>query len=171
LSTTGDINLPKQDKKFFRFNFVIPKFKLTLSALDDSFYAFVKSKDYLGQIKRFSEKGVAFTFQGELVGPGISSNFEGLADKKFFVYNVYHSGNQVLLPELARQVCKEIGFDYVPVLNVKVTFPEAMKELLKKADGPRALAKGGYREGLVYKSNTRDFSVKVISNKYLDKEE
>lgn len=41
--------------------------------------------------------------------------------------------------------------------------------ILNRADGPSGL-NGKYREGLVFKSLTRDFSFKVISNNYLLKE-
>jgi RNA ligase (TIGR02306 family) len=162
---------PRKDSKLFRFNFVIPKFKTVMFATDDPFFAFVDNYDYLKILKNFAADNTALTFQGELVGPGISDNFEGIDSKRFFVYSVFREGKIPLLPPEARRACKQIGFDYVPVLNEKATFSGDMKDLIKSADGPRALAKGGYREGKVYKSNSRDFSVKVISNKYLDKEE
>ena len=108
--------------------------------------------------------------QGEMVGPSIQGNFEGVDKNKLFVYSVFDIDRQkYFLPETAQSVVKRIGLEYVPVLHHRMKLPETVTEVLSMADGDSGLG-GKYREGLVFKSLDRDFSFKVISNKYLLKE-
>lgn len=104
--------------------------------------------------------------QGEMVGPSIQGNFEGVDKNRLFVYSVFDIDRQeYVLPETAQSIVKRIGLDYVPVLHHRMKLPETVAEVLKLADGPSALG-GKYREGVVMKSLSRDFSFKVISNNY-----
>ena len=108
--------------------------------------------------------------QGEMVGPSIQGNFEGVDKNRLFVYSVYDIDRQAyVLPETAQGLVKNVGLDYVPVVHHRAKLPATVAEVLKMADGPSALG-GKYREGLVFKSLDRDFSFKVISNEYLLKE-
>lgn len=108
--------------------------------------------------------------QGEMVGPSIQGNFEGVDKNRLFVYSVFDIDRQeYVLPETAQSIVKRISLDYVPVLHHRMKLPETVAEVLKLADGPSALG-GKYREGLVFKSLDRDFTFKVISNEYLLKE-
>lgn len=108
--------------------------------------------------------------QGEMVGPSIQGNFEGVDKNKLFVYSVYDIDQQrYFLPEAAQKVTGFMGLQYVPVLHHRMKLPDNLADVLKMADGPSALG-GKYREGLVFKSLDRDFSFKVISNEYLLKE-
>lgn len=104
--------------------------------------------------------------QGEMIGPSIQGNFEGVDKNRLFVYSVFDIDRQeYVLPETAHSLVKRIGLDYVPVIHHRMKLPETVAEVLKLADGPSALG-GKYREGLVFKSLDRDFSFKVISNNY-----
>jgi RNA ligase (TIGR02306 family) len=120
----------------------------------------------------FKERGgLQLAIQGEMVGPGIQNNFEGVAETQLFVYNVFDIEKQTYLsPEIAQHLVNVMGLTYVPLFNPRTTLPKTLEECLEMADGPSALM-GKYREGLVFKSLTRDFSFKVISNRYLLKEE
>ena len=60
-----------------------------------------------------------------------------------------------------------MGLNYIPVLNTRVKLPPSVKECLKRADGPGSFGPDVKREGVVFKSLTRDFSFKAISNAYL----
>lgn len=121
--------------------------------------------------KYFVETGQALALQGELCGPGIQDNFEDLPTKKFFVYKVFvDNGNRVFqeaTPKEARYHVKQLGLDYVPVLGENAQLPATVQECLLLADGKPAFKSKGYREGLVFKSNIRQFSFKAISNSYL----
>ena len=107
--------------------------------------------------------------QGEMVGPSIQKNFEGVDSNQFYIYDIYDIDKQAyLLPTERVDFLTEHGLRGVPEAGI-VDLPETVAEVIADADGPSGL-KGKYREGFVYKSMTRDFSFKVISNKYLLKE-
>lgn len=160
------------NKDVVRINIVIPEFSKVLVAANDQFLKYALQEKIMQVLKKeYETSGHAFTVQGELVGPGIQDNFEGLDRLEFYVYNIFLNGNNVVLPEKARLICKRLGLKYVPVPIEVTLLPALPKDALKCADGPRALAKGGYREGLVYKSLIRDFSFKCVSNRFLEKED
>lgn len=114
--------------------------------------------------------GRNIAIQGEMVGPGIQSNFEGLEDIQLFVYNVFDiDAQQYMLPGAARHVCNDLDLQMVPTFSLRMTLPATMAEILALADGDSGL-KGKFREGLVFKSLTRHFQFKAISNRYLIKQ-
>lgn len=114
----------------------------------------------------YNETGNFIAIQGEMVGPGIQNNFEGLQEVQLFVYNVFDIREQkYLLPDDARKVVEELGLNYVPVFKAVHQLTESIPQLLEMAEGPSGL-NGKYREGLVFKSLTRNFSFKVISSTY-----
>lgn len=116
------------------------------------------------------ETGRRIAVQGEMVGPGIQNNFEGLDEVELYIYDVFDIDRQEYVSADERvEICKQLDLKMVPVFDSPMRLPQTMEEVLALADGPSGL-KGKYREGLVFKSLTRDFSFKVISNKYLIKE-
>jgi len=121
----------------------------------------------------YHSNGVHLALQGELCGPGIGKNFEGLKTRAFYVYRVFQflDGKfQAMRPEEARRlVVEQLGLHYIPVLRVG-KLPPTVKECLAEADGNSAFY-GRCREGLVYKSLSTDFTFKAVSNSYLLKEE
>lgn len=110
--------------------------------------------------------------QGEMVGPSIQKNFEGVTENQFYVYDIYLIDEKRYMLPLERQVfCNRWSLKHVPLASDHpVTLPVDVATAILDADGPSGL-NGKYREGFVYKSMTRDFSFKVISNAYLLKEE
>lgn len=120
----------------------------------------------------YENTGRALAIQGELVGPAIQKNFEGVDKNEFYIYDVYDIDNQkYLLPEERQKLVAEYGLKHVPLASTHaITLPIDVATAIIDADGPSGL-KGKYREGFVYKSMTRDFSFKVVSNAYLLKEE
>lgn len=124
-----------------------------------------------GLIEAIRRDGRNIAIQGELCGPSIQKNFEGLDKNTFFCYDVYLIDEQrYMLPAERIEFCTDQGVKHVPVnFTGKLQAPDVAGAIVR-ADGPSGL-KGRYREGFVYKSTTRDFSFKVISNAYLLKEE
>ena len=114
--------------------------------------------------------GGDIAIQGEMVGPGIQGNFEGVDKNKLYVYSVFDIDKGVyFLPDTAQSIVAYAGLTYVPVLEYRTVLPATVGEVIAMADGPSGL-NGKYREGLVFKSLRRNFTFKVISNKYLLKE-
>lgn len=157
---------------------IIPRWKKGLIAKDDQYVAaFIDSGLRAGLMQMYEKYGLQLAVQGELVGPGIQDNFEGLTEKRFYSYGVYvlDPGETTLsegrqLPHVARQMVIEMGLNPVPVFDPVMVLPPTIKDCLNIAEGPAAFKKGGYREGLVFKSNKTHFSFKAISNSYLLKE-
>jgi RNA ligase (TIGR02306 family) len=136
-----------------------------------------------------------YAIQGELMGPGIQGNREGLKKHELFVFDVYDIDKQrYLTPKertnfidsLQRITMNGCGrLWHAPLLNKDGTWrtdpTEAdtftlkdlnvtnVKELLAFAEGPSLSNK--IREGLVFKRTDGAFSFKAIANNFLLKEE
>ncbi|BAW19183.1 putative RNA ligase [Ralstonia phage RP31] len=113
--------------------------------------------------------GAVLAIQGEMVGPDFNGNAERLKHNQFYVYRAYANGNRRLLPEQTKLVTEALGLQYIPLEAERMKLPPDMKELLKMADGKAFGDPNGIREGLVIKSHVTGQSVKVISNKWLEK--
>lgn len=120
------------------------------------------------KLREHSERydGWNFGVQGEIVGPGIQGNFEGLEERELRIFSVFDIDNQCYLtPSAVKMVVIEMGLPYVPVLKTFCELPP-YEELQEWATGPSAF-NGKYREGIVFKSEEGDFSFKAVSNRYL----
>lgn len=133
---------------------------------DNSFIrAFMEVKDQL------IAYGRNIALQGELMGPGIQGNREGLTEHKFFLYDVWDIDNQKYLTDYDKaEVLVKINVEHVPVISNRMTLISPnVAELLDFAEGPSL--NNPVREGLVYKRIDGGFSFKTISNTFLDEED
>lgn len=159
--------------------FIFPRWSKGFRADDDQ-YVKVYNELQIGKKLEtmHQDNGLELAIQGELCGPGIQSNFENLDRRRFFVYKVYvlgfnedYTGDEydigLLGPEAARTLVEVMGLTMVPIFSKRMKLPATLKECLDLADGEAAFKKGGFREGLVFKSLSSKLSFKVISNKYL----
>lgn len=116
--------------------------------------------------------------QGELMGPAIQGNREGLKDFKFFLFDVQLlDEGRYMTPEERHALFHRLldlgvnstKIDHVPVLHRAVTLQELgitnAQQLLAYAEGPSLVH--AVREGLVFKRVDGGFSFKAISNKFL----
>lgn len=181
------------NRRMFRIRrFGVPTFRRGIKIDDDHFISTYRKLNLAERLNTFAAKhGVNLAIQGELIGPGVEENFENVPHRIFCVYSVYLLHDLLkggpphkLLPAAARSVVQELisysnegpvengGVDicYIPVIHAAVSLPSTIQDCLKYAEGPSAF-KGKFREGVVFKSTTRDFSFKVISNAYLLKKE
>ncbi|CUR44301.1 RNA ligase [Pseudomonas phage VCM] len=133
--------------------------------------AFTQMATEAGLIEAIRRDGRNLAIQGEMCGPSIQKNFEGLDKNTFFTYDVFLIDEQrYMLPAERIKFCTDQGVKHVPVNYTGPLKAATVAEVLTRADGPSGL-KGKFREGFVYKSTKRDFSFKAISNAYLLKEE
>lgn len=121
-----------------------------------------------------------YAVQGELIGASIQENYEKVVTNQYYVYDVFDiDAQKYLLPKDARAFAKAVGLAYVPVLDAEVNLEAVLGQpvtdenarqlidlILTDAEGP-GMNPGVKREGVVYKSNTTEFSFKAISNSYL----
>lgn len=135
--------------------------------------AFIDMAQSSGVLTALVREGRNLAVQGEMVGPSIQKNFEGVDQNEFYIYDVYDiDAQKYLLPSERQEFCIRYDLKHVPLAcgPLGTTLPADVAAAIADADGPSGV-KGKYREGFVYKSMTRDFSFKVISNSYLLKEE
>lgn len=136
---------------------------------DDNQFTRVTAKQ--GLIEAIRRDGRNLAIQGELCGPAIQKNFEGMQEDTFFCYDVFLIDEQrYMLPAERIKFCIDNKVKHVPIEYTGPLKAKTVADALVRADGVSGLH-GKYREGFVYKSTTRDFSFKVISNTYLLKEE
>ncbi|AMR57493.1 putative RNA ligase [Pseudomonas phage vB_PsyM_KIL2] len=129
--------------------------------------AFTQMATEAGLIEAIRRDGRNLAIQGEMCGPSIQKNFEGLEENTFFCYDVFLIDEQrYMLPAERIKFCTDQGVRHVPVNYTGPLPTPTVATALIRADGPSGL-NGKFREGYVYKSTTRDFSFKVISNRYL----
>jgi RNA ligase (TIGR02306 family) len=134
--------------------------------------AFTEMAQESGVLTALVRENRNLAFQGEMVGPSIQQNFEGVEKNELYIYDVYDiDARKYLLPAERQALCAKYGLKHVPLASPHpVVLPVDVATAILDADGPSGL-QGKYREGFVYKSMDRDFSFKVISNAYLLKEE
>jgi RNA ligase (TIGR02306 family) len=109
-----------------------------------------------------------FALQGELIGEGIQGNpykIKGQTVRFFNAFDIDTSKHLDL--ERFKWVISYLGLETVPILDENFIIPETISELLDIADGKSQLNSDMWREGIVIRSHDRKISFKVISNKYL----
>jgi RNA ligase (TIGR02306 family) len=115
--------------------------------------------------------------QGELMGPGIQKNREGLEELQLFVFDIYIPGLGYMVPEKRRRAVDLIGLTHIPVLetNLELDTEWDRDKILAYAD--RKSLNHKIAEGVVFKRNRplNDLravnSFKAINNRFLLKEE
>ena len=125
--------------------------------------------------------GKNIAVQGELMGPKIQANREGLTAYTLYVFDIYDIDNQCQLGPDDRRVALQALYDlglnkhmvqHVPISAYNVTLADLgitdVASLLKAAEGPSI--NHAIKEGDVYKSMDGQFSFKAISNLFLLKE-
>lgn len=153
-------------KQVKKHGFLKAKFVTQLEADSNAFTQMAENSGVVTALVRMNRN---LAIQGEMVGPSIQKNFEGVKSNSFYIYDIYDIDAQsYLLPHERMEILIDQGLRGVPEAGI-VTLPETVAEAIEDADGPSGL-NGKYREGFVYKSTVRDFSFKVISNSYLLKE-
>ncbi len=117
--------------------------------------------------------GRRLAIQGELIGPGIQKNRYGLKVHELFVFNVFDLQAFAYIEKReAAQICERLGLKTVPVLG-EMQVPDSMDDLLALAEGKSVLNSDTEREGMVWVhgSGRERISFKVISNRFLEREE
>jgi len=119
-----------------------------------------------------------FALQGELMGPAIQKNREGLSAHKLFIFDIYDIDRgcyltpvdrHSVMTELWHLGLKKNMVQHVPVLHADTTLGSlgihTVDELLRFAEG--VSINHPVREGLVFKRVDGAFSFKAISNIFL----
>lgn len=109
-----------------------------------------------------------YAFQGEILGPGIQNNREGLKEHCFFTFDVFDIHNYAYLTPFDRlNMVASCGVPHVPVLKVFSPKPESVETALEYVDGLKSI-NHNIAEGAVWKSyDDPSFSFKTIANRFL----
>jgi RNA ligase (TIGR02306 family) len=123
--------------------------------------------------------GHNLVIQGELIGEGIQKNRLGIKGHDIKVFNVYDldAGRLVDFVEL-QKIVADLGLTMVPIEEEGEAFNYTLDELLAKAEGTY-VGTSNRREGIVIRPKEGFYcktlhgrcSFKVLSNKYLLKDE
>lgn len=134
------------------------------------------SLDLEGKLRALSSLmgGREVAIQGELHGLGMNGNRDLLPSRELWVFRIWDVSFQTyLLPSSRLALCQEVGLKHVPVLarHFRV-FQECptLASLLELAEG-KTETSNREREGIVLKQEDGPLSFKVISNRYLLKEQ
>lgn len=144
-----------------------------LQETDGRYWEAAKRSRLLEPMLRFATIHGPFALQGELIGPKVQGNPEGIDHYEFRVFDAYSITQQrymnpyergALISDLNRAGAQVLE---VPMQHWKATIhgPDPVEYVLFMADGPSLYA--GKREGIVYKSHTTGLRFKAISNQYL----
>jgi len=141
---------------------------------ESNFHTAVYENDLLLKLDNI---GGSYALQGEVVAPNIQDNHERVNKVEFHLFDIYDIDRQVYVsPSIRRGICDEYGIPHVTVLAKNVGLDEVLKPHLHNDDIVKAALAyaegpgdnpGVIREGVVFKSETRDFSFKAVSNAYL----
>lgn len=146
-----------------------------------SFYEYIKQKNYEYNMRhamgRFNIK--TLTIQGEFCAPGIQKNPLRLTKPEWYVFTIRENGKRVGLERMCN-LCSFMGMQTVPIEEVDFDLPSkypTVESLLGRADGNYST--GGRKEGIVVRPTEPIYnsviggplSMKVVSNKYLLKQE
>jgi RNA ligase (TIGR02306 family) len=136
---------------------------------DENVYAQLFKKLELGP--KLSKLNRNLAIQGEIIGGRIQGNKYQRGEQEFSAFDVYDIDNQChWTPAARRELCQELGLLHVPVLDEAAHCAIHLDDMLKLAEGHSVLH-ATQREGVVYKAYGKNFSFKVISNKFLLKHE
>lgn len=133
------------------------------------------TKNYYNIAEKFNIQNILkgygknIAVQGEIVGPGINCNRLKLTSLDFRVFSMYDIDNQKYISsKIMFDLCKEFKFNTVPLLykgKVDNRF-ESVKSCLEYADSMN-YSESNPIEGIVIRNDLRTISFKVISNRYL----
>jgi RNA ligase (TIGR02306 family) len=131
----------------------------------NTFWRVAREMDLENKMKSL---GYNVAFQGELVGEGIQGNPYKIKGQKVFFFNVFNIDDYRYadLTEFVNTI-HGLGLDTVPKLETNFKLPDTIDELLKYAEGKSYHNPNTEKEGVVIRSEDRDISFKVISNRFL----
>lgn len=130
----------------------------------NAFWAIARKEKLL---EKLTALGKNYAIQGELIAPNIQSNHEKVNEPQFYCFSVFDIDQQeYILPEQRRAICADLSIPHVKVVDENFILCHNVDQLLEMAEG-EGMNPNVKREGLVFKSNTSQFSFKAVSNSYL----
>lgn len=122
--------------------------------------------------EKMKATGVNICLQGELIGEGIQGNPYKLKGQHVYFFNAFEIDEQkyLALSEFVN-LMEQLKLETVPFVTTNYKLPETIDELLLTAEGKSKLTTVAEREGIVLRNHARTISFKVISNRFLLKQD
>lgn len=121
--------------------------------------------------EKLKSLGKNISIQGELIGPGIQKNRYKLNKPVVKFFTAFDIDKQERYsPTEFSKLMSDLQLETVPVLEHTSKPLTDVDDLLKQAEGKSVLNKNTEREGFVIRGINKPFSFKVISNKFLLKD-
>jgi RNA ligase (TIGR02306 family) len=135
----------------------------------NTFWKVARELDLENKMREYS---INLSVQGELIGEGIQGNPYKIKGQTVRFFNLFDIDVQMYssLP-VFKETMRVLRLETVPVLDTHFHLPDTIDELLLIADDKSELNPNFDREGIVIRSLDRKISFKVISNKFLLKNE
>jgi len=131
---------------------------------ENSFWKVAREMDLK---EKLLSTGKNISIQGELIGEGIQGNPYRIKGQTVKFYNAFDiDAFDYLGYEEFVTFIENLGLKTVPVLDENFSLPESIDDLLLFAEG-KSVFSDSQREGVVIRSLDRKISFKVISNKFL----
>jgi RNA ligase (TIGR02306 family) len=139
-----------------------------LELLETEENTFWRVARYLDLETKMKSLGKNISLQGELIGEGIQGNpykIKGQTVKFFNAFDI--DSNQYFDLESFKEIINLLNLETVPILDEDFIIPNSISKLLEMAEEKSVLNENFDREGIVIRSHDRTISFKVISNKFL----
>lgn len=104
--------------------------------------------------------------QGETVG-SVQGNPLKLKEDDFYAFNFIRSDVGRLSSIDGEKIVNEMGIKWVPILDTNYMMPADMEEFKQFATAKSVVSPSVFREGIVLRDPTNDFSFKNVSREYL----
>lgn len=155
-------------KKLFRtkYEYIVCSRNLRLGSPDNSSYWQVSDRYKIeNALKNMIGDREWIAIQGECVGPKIQKNKYKVSECDLYVFNLLYPTGRVG-SKIAKAICEQHGFKFVPILDEHVILPDTVDEVLAYATDKSQLA-DILREGIVFRTPDGKQSFKAVSPEYL----
>lgn len=117
-------------------------------------------------------KNRRLAIQGEVIGPKIQANIYRLPDVDLRVFLIYDIDKQSYLPLAEMQkICEDLEIPMAPILEEHHQILPDVESYVKMSRGFSQINPTKYREGIVIRSHSENFSFKSVDPEYLLKQE
>lgn len=164
---SGTFALVKHKKLFgTKYEYIVCSRNLRLGSPDNASYWQVSDRYKIeNALKNMIGDREWIAIQGECIGPKIQKNKYKVQECDLYVFNLLYPTGRVG-STLAKSICEQHGFKFVPILDEHVVLPDTVDEVLAYATGKSQLA-DILREGIVFRTIDGKQSFKAVSPEYL----
>lgn len=120
-------------------------------------------------LKEYLEANPELTYvciQGESVG-SVQGNPLKLVNDDLYIFNFIRSDVGRLSSVGGKEIIESWGMKFVPILDTEYHIPTSMEEFKEVATAKSVVNPNVFREGIVLRDPTNDFSFKNVSREYL----